>query len=162
MCHTNLLKGTNFRKKDNGSIHIHIYFCLIFQHLILWKFVDSHIYLLALKEDSGALSEMAPHYHNIHWGTHFNTLIFSPPSVHNKCSESCCAVILCVLGGWSVVISVVFISLITLISSHWLLDTIAYIAHTTTGASAPWMHRKSSDSGWLNCYIKFLNNFWTS
>ena len=95
MCHTNLLKGTNFRKKDNGSIHIHIYFCLIFQHLILWKFVDSHIYLLALKEDSGALSEMASHYHNIHWGTHFNTLIFSPPSVHNKCSESCCAVILC-------------------------------------------------------------------
>ena len=52
----------------------------------------------------------------------------------------------------------VFISLITLISRHWLLHTIAYIAHTTTGASAPWMHR-SSDSGCFNRYIKSLNNF---
>ena len=98
---------------------------------------------------------MAAHYHNIHWGTHFNTLILSPPSVHNKCSESCCAVILCT-GVRS--FPRVFISLITLISRHWLLHTIAYIAHTTTGASAPWMHR-SSDSGWFNRYIKFLNNF---
>ena len=98
---------------------------------------------------------MAAHYHNIHWGTHFNTLILSPPSVHHKCSESCCAVILCT-GVRS--FPLVFISLITLISRHWLLHTIADIAHTTTGASAPWMHG-SSDSGWFNRYIRFLNNF---
>ena len=86
---------------------------------------------------------------------HISTHLYCHHRVSTMCSESCCAVILCI-GVRS--FPRVFISLITLISRHWLLHTIAYIAHTTTGASAPWMHG-SSDSGWFNRYIKILNNF---